>query len=276
MNNSKTITKKKVTSTSGYRIMIRSRHPSHSPLRRVLPRMAKPAVVRLGSTTEMGTGTYIQVNTVEAIKNSASKLRMKNCFQKADVKTAKWATSNSLKDLLVKAKELTGGWKTQLVCKSFFGSRGVGNFLISSKAALTRWAEGKTLSGYIYERFYDYSREYRLHVTEDGCFYTCRKMLKSDVPDDKRWYRNDSNCTWILETNPMFSKPSNWKEVTDECVKALKAVGLDVGACDVKMASKDPTQFIILEINSAPSLGEITLVKYTEQIPLIIAKKMKK
>jgi type I restriction enzyme S subunit len=36
------------------------------------------------------------------------------------------------------------------------------------------------------------SREYRLHVTADGCFYACRKMLKADA--EERWYKNDSNC----------------------------------------------------------------------------------
>ena len=51
------------------------------------------------------------------------------------------------------------------------------------------------------------------------------------LPDDERFVRNDKNCVWILESNPMFDKPSNWQEIVDESVKALHAVGLDVGAC---------------------------------------------
>ena len=54
--------------------------------------------------------------------------------------------------------------------------------------------------------------------------------------------------------------------------KALNAVGLDIGACDIKVQSEKGhdrggnPEFIILEINSAPSFGENTLIKYEEQL----------
>ena len=62
---------------------------------------------------------------------------------------------------------------------------------------------------------------------------------------------------------------------------ALNAVGLDVGAVDVKVQSKttpkDKTrktiEFIVLEINSAPSFGSITAEKYIQEIPKILKSK---
>src|SRR6185295_12245911 len=78
-----------------------------------------------------------------------------------------------------------------------------------------------------------------------------RKRLRNDVPKEKRWVRNDSTCVWITEytqekaangdfirfTNqdsPDFDKPSNWDEIIEECKKALKSIGGDLLAVDVK------------------------------------------
>lgn len=271
-----------------FRPMIRSRHGSHDPFRTCLAKLPFRSVVRLGSTTDLpdtvsNGGNRIECNTVEAIKNSASKLRMKECFAKGNVKTADWWTyGNGHFIPPVKGEPLTTtSLPYPIVAKSLFGSRGLGNTLIHSKEELDKWLNGKTLSNYIFEKYYNYVKEYRLHVTKDGCFYTCRKMLKEDTPDDKRWFRNDSNSIWVVEENPLFEKPSNWNNIEEECVKALLSTGLDVGACDVKVQStknrKEPIKvpdFIIIEINSAPSCGEITLKKYTEKLPEILTKKI--
>ena len=52
---------------------------------------------------------------------------------------------------------------------------------------------------------------------EHHCIYTCRKVLKNDTPENQRWFRNDSNSAWYLETNPKFDKPVNWDSIIDEC-----------------------------------------------------------
>jgi len=148
---------------------------------------------------------------------------------------------------------------------------------------LLEWIESITspLNNYVFERFYNYAREYRLHVSSEGCFYTCRKMLKRDTPEENKWFRNDENCVWVLEDNPNFDKPVNWDDVVKHSVKALKAVGLDFGAIDLRIQSatnsegetREEPKFIIVEINSAPSFGEITLQKYLEELPNIIERK---
>jgi glutathione synthase/RimK-type ligase-like ATP-grasp enzyme len=157
-----------------------------------------------------------------------------------------------------------------IVAKHIYGSRGTGNFLIKTKEELSAWLVGKTLTNYIFEKFYNYSREYRLHISKNGCFYACRKMLKNDIPKDKRWYRNDSNSTWILEENPAFNKPATWDTIIKECIIALNTIGLDLAAFDVKVEAKDSNKFIIIESNSAPSFGENTLKQYINEIPKII------
>jgi len=281
---------------NSYRPMVFSRHPTHNILRRnnkTLPLLPFRSVVRLGSTTDIedsitNGGRRIECNTIQAVKNSSNKLLMKQCFTEADIFTANWWTTIDSEHFYIYAPNSTtegmlnkGDLEYPIVAKQIFGSRNNGNTLIKSQEQLNQWLIGKTLSNYIFEKFYNYNREYRLHVTEDGCFYTNRKVLRSDTPEDKRWFRNDSNSNWIREDNEMFDKPVNWDNIVEHSVRALKAVGLDVGAVDLRIQSsktekgkvRENPDFIIVEINSAPSFGDITSQKYIEQIPKILKRK---
>ncbi len=65
------------------------------------------------------------------------------------------------------------------------------------------------------------------------------------------------------------------------CVEALKAVGLDFGAIDLRIQSskdrngelRENPEFIVVEINSAPSLGEETLKRYITELPNLLKNK---
>ena len=276
----------------GYFCQIRSRHPSHDILRKN-PDLRFPfkSLVRFGSTTELDdTAGRVQINSTEAIKNSSSKLKMKKCFDNANIKTAEWWILVQKLDHIVIRTDKDVPYKDStdlsllpypIVAKHHFGSRGTGNYLLNSKQELQNWLHGKDLTRYIFEKFYNYVKEYRLHVTSEGCFYTCRKMLKADIPAENRWFRNDSNSVWVLEENPLFDKPKNWQKIVENCVNALKAVGLDIGACDVKVQStktqknkeRDNIDFIVIEINSAASFGEITKEKYLIELNKLIKNK---
>jgi hypothetical protein len=136
--------------------------------------------------------------------------------------------------------------------------------------------KGKDLSNYIFEKYYNYAREYRLHVTKDENFLSWRKLRKSDAKD--RWYFNSDNCVWISEDNPSFDKPVNWEEIQKHAILACKSVGLDICAVDIRVQSsldddsgkRKNCDFIILETNSAPSLGKIGTESYYKQILKLI------
>lgn len=268
-------------SYTNFRPRIRSRHPSHNSLRKnkLLPLLPFKSVIRFGSTTDMkdtitNGGNRIEINTIDSVKNSSNKLLMKTCFTEFNIKTADWWKAEDINDI--------NDLPYPVVTKHLFGSRGTGNKKHDNAESLLKWLENhEDLSKYIIEKFYNYTREYRLHVTKNGCFYTCRKMLKRDTPEEKKWYRNDDNCVWILEENENFDKPVNWVRIEEESVKALKSVGLDVGAVDLRIQSatnkkgekRENPDFIIVEINSAPSFGDITLNKYIEELPKILLNK---
>lgn len=276
-----------------FRPRIRSRHPSHDvlrPIHRKLPLLPFKSVVRLGSTTTFDKDKLynrISVNTPEGIKNSSSKLLMKQCFAEAEVQTADWWHIVDADGLVAYSKMTNSDFINledlpfPIISKSFYGSRNKGNKKHENVDELRAWLQGKKLSNYIFEKYYNYTREYRLHITEGGCFYACRKMLKRDTPEEAKWYRNDEHCVWVMEDNELFDKPVNWDKIVSECVKALKAVKLDIGAVDLRIRSanhpcgkprKDPG-FIIVEINSAPSFGDVTEEKYLEEIPKILNRK---
>ena len=224
-----------------FRPLLLSRHPSQSILRaknQTLPLLPFKSVIRLGSSTP--SDGRLEINTVEAVKNSASKLLMKEKFTEAGVKTANWYTfSNYLfypnGDLTLGGTDQTRGIETieyPIVAKSLFGSRGIGNTKINNQEELEAWLPNKNLNNYIFEEFVKMTREYRLHVTKFGCFYTCRKLVRSDAPEGT-WQKHDDVCNWVLEENPSFKKPKNWDAVVADCVKAKDALGLDICAFDV-------------------------------------------
>ena len=215
-------------SYSLFRPMILSRHPSHSILRshkKTLKCLPYQSVIRFGSTTEVPDtiakgGKRIEINTVQAIKNSACKLLMKQKFQETDVKTAEWFIKGDLQnDFLNYNEEFVdiSELPFPIVAKNHYGSGGKGNTLIKSQEELSVWMLGKTMSNYIFEKFINYALEYRLHITKDGCFYTCRKALKKDCPDDQKWRHHDDTCVWFLEDNENFMRPNSWKDIESDC-----------------------------------------------------------
>lgn len=273
-----------------YRPHIRSRHPSHNVLRRAynnLPYLPFKSLIRLGSSTQLSeryTKDRVILNETWAIANSSNKFLMKNCFTDEGVKTADWwvyLNDGMFANQINNEEDCLEDLPYPIISKSEFGSRNQGNKKHDDKESLEAWLENHNPEKYIFEKYYNYNREYRLHVSEDGCFYTCRKMLKNDAPQEVRWYRNDANCVWVLEENELFDKPVNWNTIVEECVKALKSTGLDFGAIDLRVQSaKDKDgemraepDFIVVEINSAPSFGEATAKKYIEELPKLLINK---
>jgi glutathione synthase/RimK-type ligase-like ATP-grasp enzyme len=275
-----------------FRPRIRSRHPSHSQLRpkyKELPLLPFRSIIRFGSFTKLKDNKVnkkrIEVNSVSSIKNSANKLLMKQKFATNNIKTAIWFKYDNNQQLFIdqntneqiNINELP----YPIISKHIKGSRGIGNVKHNNVNVLQRWMVNKNFNNYIFEKYYNYVREYRLHVDSEGCFYSCRKMLKSDSPQEHRWYRNNDHCVWIMKDNDLFDKPVNWEQIEIESVKALKAVGLDVGAIDLRIQSatnnneekRENPEFIIVEINSAPSFGDVTLEKYIKQLPKILKRK---
>jgi glutathione synthase/RimK-type ligase-like ATP-grasp enzyme len=273
----KVLPKKKPTH---FYLRIFSRHPTSKDLRDAILIPGKKVVYRHGSTTE---GDYeYEINSTETVRTSADKKLMKEAFNKAEVRQAMWLPLSSAIndkanfDEFVKKLVLSEKDKKFAIIKHRMGSRGTGNYLIKTKQELDNFIAGHKnhLDNYIIEQYKNFSVEYRLHVSELGCFYACRKVLKKDTPASERFQRHDDNCSWLIESNPGFEKPENWDEIVKDCIKIVKAMGGDVLAFDVKCTAKPNKEskrdWIIIETCSAPAFGKITTEKYREHLPKII------
>lgn len=253
-------------------LKVRSRNHSANQLRRKIV-VTEPTVFRLGSQTPNSQifkprdllRPIYEINTVAGCQISNDKDQMKQCFDAYQVPTAKW---QNCYDYHTEPQDL----HFPLIIKHIHSSRGNGIFYIAEQVDWEQWRDNHfdQLPNYIIEEYKTYSREYRLHVDKFGCFLTHRKMLRSDATE--RWQRHHSNTVWIVETNPLFDKPSNWDEIVQACQLAIHSVGLDIGCVDVKVqnATHEQPKFIILETNSAPALGEETAQLYLVELKKFI------
>lgn len=257
-------------------LKILSRHPSHSIMRRrILLHPDITGCVRFGSTTE---GEYdIQINSVEAVQNCADKLIMKKLFKNSGVTSPVFYENH---------EEIIENYdfNKPILAKRSKRSKGAGMFMLRNIEEFTDFCEDKIKNNkynqqnpYYFEVFYNYIKEYRIHVSKlGGYFYTNRKMLLSDTPEDERWYRNDSNSVWMLESNELFDKPETWDNIVTDCQLARESVGLDICSFDVKVNKKG--QHMILEANSASSFGvnndavSIVATKYQHELISLVQK----
>lgn len=244
---------------------IRTKNPSAAPLRRSIF-VNKRAIVRLGSRTPSRqiypTQSFVEVNTVESIENSRDKLRMKECFSRYDVKQAEWFTLDQA--------PITRMADFPYVGKQIVGFKGHGMQLIENVDQLRDFVRTHGNS-YFIEKFYNYAREYRIHATSDHSFLSWRKLRRADA--EQRWFFNSTNCNWVGEDHELFQRPNNWDELCNAAVMAVRSVGLDIGAVDIRVQSRNNPDYIVCEVNSAPQLGEIGIEHYRREITNIINNK---
>lgn len=260
-----------------YNVLIRTKNWSAKDLRGNIE-LPFRSIVRLGSLTptqEILPKSYklgkqiIECNTVDAIENSRDKLLMKSCFALNNIPQTKWY---ELEDIINSNLDILN---YPIIAKKICGFKGHGMMKLDTKEELSNFLNTTNTNGYYFEEYFNGSAEYRLHVSNGGCFMAWRKLRKNDTPDDKRWYFNSDHCNWVNENHELFNKPSNWNEMINQSVNALNAVGLDIGSVDLRCQSpkKDNPIFKIIEINSAPSLGEQGIEAYKIEITSILYKK---
>ena len=261
---------------------IRTKNYTTKPLRKkgILGFYPNRVLIRFGSLTESkqvfinkNIDNLIEINTVEAIQNSRSKLRMKECFKTLNIPQSSWWDS-------LQALSQTTEIPYPILAKRVFGFQGRGMTKIDNQQQLDKFLSNHSnLEGWYFEEFKNFSREYRLHVTQEECFMAWRKLRKSDATE--RWYFNSHNCNWVSEEHELFNKPINWNSIVEEAIKAARATGLDIGAVDVRVQSSTDNkgqprinpEFIVLEINSAPALGEAGINAYAEILKKLIINK---
>lgn len=242
--------------------------------------------MRFGSKTELSDGkNRVECNTVESILNTSNKETMKILFMKNKVSSPELYLINSIekpikvdatdgkevKHIGVKINELP----FPLIAKRKFHQRGIGMYKINDLDQLKTFlndAEFKSNS-YHFEKFFSGSQEFRLHVSPllEKEIFSVKKVRTVDEKGDLPWHFHLNEGAFLKD----FEKPKNWKEIVEECKKAVAALKLDVGAVDVRL-NKDATKIMVIEVNSAPGMGDLTTDHYINGLKEILTKKHEK
>lgn len=263
-----------------YYLKIRSRNSSAAQLRKKV-KSPVPSVLRLGSKTptqdifseRLLQKDILEINTVEACTISGDKILMKLAFQDAGVPTAVWNTLSDLSSYFQTNSDETPSdfpLTFPVIIKHKHSSRGNGIYFMNDFAELKDFFHNcPHLENFIVEHYYNYVREYRLHIDKFGCFLAHRKMLRNDAT--VRWHRHHLNSVWINEDNPLFCKPENWNAIVEAAQKARIACKLDICSVDIKVqSSRTNPNFIILETNSASAMNENTADIYIQELKRLI------
>lgn len=234
------------------KVKILSRHSTHNPLRMCMD-YPKKTVIRFGSTTQV-LSPCIEINTVQAIKQTANKVVMKELFKSVGVLSPEFFHINATPTF-------------PCVVKRVYHSRGRDMVFIETPEQLEAWRRQHVSDKYQFyiEANFDCNREYRIHYSPwFGELFAIRKMKRADTG----FGRNLGNSYFSKD----FTKPSCWDDMLKESHKAMVSLKLDLGSVDI-LYNKDTRKFNICEINSASSLGEITCGKYKDAMPVVIKNK---
>lgn len=222
-------------------------------LSEVLPEYNQKVVIRLG-----GTKNYedypIQVNSAESIKNSIDKLQQKKLLIKAGIKTLP----------LIKWEEAD----YPFVVKGIVRSCGNSVFVTNNNREFKKATE-KLKDKYIIEPLFKATGEYRLHCTRTENFFSVKKIKRNpeDIIITSKNHFNKRD----------FVKPRLYKEMQQECIKAMNVLNLDIACFDVMYNSSNPDKhdFTIAEANTNPELLANTFEAYKTALIDIINKKAK-
>jgi glutathione synthase/RimK-type ligase-like ATP-grasp enzyme len=235
-----------------YKARIASRHPSHHKIE--LPMFSRTVRVRFGSQIKHRKRA-IDFNSIEAIENTANKMKMKAIFSEAGVNSPRYLSNNdTAKDTI-----MSGYLGEHLFFKTPYHSRGRGMVIYDNKeSAVTQNKQG------YFEQAQVSDREFRVHVMDGEVFYV----------DEKRVREGESHSTVKnMDNGYKFRRPLKDypPEVESESIKAVLALGLDFGAADVGVNENGTW---IYEVNSAASLRTKTRKLYQKALVKLIYKKI--
>lgn len=239
-----------------FKLRVFSPNKSCAPLRNVL--FNKRILLRLGSTTPLiSKHKYLEINTIKGIKISANKLIMKHYFDKARINHSEWISGKTGKDAI---RQFLHVHKI-VIAKDKHSSKGNDIYYIDNIDYLENLFSKINIERFIFEKYYFFPNEYRLHVdVNHGCFYACKKILKEDA--EVQWHKHGNNSVFVHLTGD-HTFPECWSEMVSDCIKVMKEMKLTIACFDILCSNNF---FIIVESNTAPSLASYGITHYNNHL----------
>lgn len=211
--------------------------------------LKRHVVVNWGSTKRPSwlNAERIILNHPDAVALAVNKLTMYNILYLNDIPTLTYTTN----------KELAYHWVSNrylVYCRTVLnGSGGKGIVLAKTQEELV---DAPVYTLYIPFKF----DEFRVHVFQEEIIDITQKKRKRGVICNEQ-IRSHGNG-WVFARTGV--------ELSEECqllaVDAINAFNLDFGAVDIAVSKTVPTEYCVIEVNTAPGLVNTTLEKYVDKI----------
>lgn len=120
-----------------------------------------------------------------------------------------------------------------------------------------------------FSEYYPKTKEYRVHVASGKVLIMAEKITPEKV-NNKPWNLNSRGVCEEFSTLRWGNYP---KEICGIATEATKALGLDFGAVDIMAdpLEEDLPPAVVLEVNTAPKLGEYGQERYAEYFKWLFA-----
>ncbi|MFW6281665.1 MAG: ATP-grasp domain-containing protein [bacterium] len=206
-------------------------------------------IIRWGCTSYLHTG--IKFNKTKSIKNASNKLKARKLMESADIPIPKTYSLNELtyNENIIDKLPLIGRPKKHFGGRKFFYCESI----VDVRNSIRKGAE-------YFTEFYPKSREFRVHVAH-GKVLICSEKFVDDI-NTKVWNlrQNDDGEFQAIRWSEI---PTNIAELG---INAVKVLNLDFGAVDIisEPLEEGYKPAVVLEVNTAPKLGEYGSERYAE------------
>ena len=254
--------------------------------------------VKFSNRSVSNSGSLV-INEVEAINSSANKLKTYRKWKGTDVP---YNICFPATQFIVKATTPDGADELDLemlernlpypfVAKRILGEKKKGFYKINNDNDLIEFCRTERISNYLFEEYFEFTREYRIHVSpwlksksmvygfpsngktkvicnKDGVIVMVKKKMKNN--SEETILNRSSNDNVVFSTN---YQSEDWMvEARKLAVKAIELLGLDFGAIDVGYNSSTG-EYRFFESNSNPGMDSMTAICYQQALKEIILAK---
>ena len=187
--------------------------------------------------------TFDDLNSPPAVANAVNKLKTFCDLVQAEINIPSFGPDSAIaKRWLADGKIVVGRQKLE--------GHGGDGIVIMKK--LEDFVECK-----LYTQHLRHKIEFRVHIVKDKVIDVTEKRKKRGVDADILIRNRQTG--WVYCRDGMVVPDG----VTEQALKAVKALGLDFGAVDVAYRERENNAYV-LEVNTAPGLEGTTLLRYKE------------
>ena len=191
----------------------------------------------------------VVLNRPEAVSVASNKLLALRRLQEAGVSVPDFTTDVSVARQWVEDERM-------VLCRKLLRSNSGKGIVIAKEVE-------DLVAAPLYVKYVRKEKEYRLHVFNGEVIDVVEKRRRSGFDSNPTYnkYIRSYEQGWIMARDGVVVSQA----IKDECIKAVRALGLDFGAVDVVIRKVDNAP-VVLEVNTAPGITGTTVQSYKRAI----------